>query len=98
MDVNNFSDEDLKQLMIKYKEKQSRYELIYNEATQRNERIILNIHLEQQRRWRKTLSDLPHNKAAKLSHHNRETMAPENKEQPARIISHQPHHRLGHRP
>ena len=57
MDVNNFSDEDLKQLMIKYKEKQSRYELIYNEATQRNERIILNIHIEQQRRWRKTHTD-----------------------------------------
>ncbi len=38
--------------MKKYKEKQSRYELIYNEATVRNERIILNIHLEQIRRWR----------------------------------------------
>jgi len=57
MDINNFSDDDLKELMIKYKEKQSRYELIYNEATQRNERIILNIHLEQQRRWRKTHTD-----------------------------------------
>ena len=54
MDINNFTDEDLKKLMIKYKEKQSRYELIYNEATQRNERIILNIHLEQIRRWRQT--------------------------------------------
>ena len=53
MDINNFSDEDLKQLMKKYKEKQERYELMYNEATQRNERIILNIHLEQVRRWRK---------------------------------------------
>ena len=52
MDINNFSDADLKQLMKKYKEKQSRYELIYNEATIRNERIILNIHLEQIRRWR----------------------------------------------
>ena len=52
MEINNFSDEDLKQLMIKYKEKQSRYELIYNEQTIRNERIILNIHLEQIRRWR----------------------------------------------
>ena len=51
MEINNFSDEDLKQLMKKYKEKQSRYELIYNEATVRNERIILNIHLEQIRRW-----------------------------------------------
>jgi hypothetical protein len=52
MDVNNFSDDDLKQLMKQYKEKQSRYELIYNEATIRNERMILNIHLEQIRRWR----------------------------------------------
>ena len=52
MDIINFSDDDLKQLMIKYKEKQSRYDLIYNEQTIRNERIILNIHLEQIRRWR----------------------------------------------
>jgi len=55
--INNFSDEDLKQLMKKYKEKQQRYELIYNEATVRNERIILNIHLEQIRRWRKVHTD-----------------------------------------
>ena len=55
--INNFSDEDLKQLMKKYKEKQQRYELIYNEATIRNERIILNIHLEQIRRWRKVHTD-----------------------------------------
>ena len=54
MDINNFSDEDLKELMDKYKEKQQRYELIYNEQTIRNERIILNIHLEQIRRWRQT--------------------------------------------
>ena len=52
MDIVNFTDEDLKQLMQKYKEKQSRYDLIYNEQTIRNERIILNIHLEQIRRWR----------------------------------------------
>ena len=57
MDIVNFTDEDLKKLMIKYKEKQSRYELIYNEGTQRNERIILNIHLEQIRRWRQTHID-----------------------------------------
>ena len=54
MEINNLSDEDLKQLMKKYKEKQERYELIYNEQTIRNERIILNIHLEQIRRWRQT--------------------------------------------
>ena len=52
MDINNYTDEDLKKLMEKYKEKQSRYELMYNEATVRNERIILNIHLEQMKRFR----------------------------------------------
>ena len=52
MDINNYSDEDLKQLMEKYKEKQERYSLMYNEATIRNERILLNIHLEQIRRFR----------------------------------------------
>ena len=55
--INNFSDEDLKQLMKKYKEKQERYDLIYNEQTIRNERIILNIHIEQLRRWRKYHTD-----------------------------------------
>ena len=52
MNINNFTDEDLKQLMEKYKEKQERYSLMYNEATIRNERIILNIHLEQIKRFR----------------------------------------------
>jgi len=51
--MDNYTDEDLKILMEKYKEKQQRYELIYNEVTIRNERIILNIHLEQIRRFRK---------------------------------------------
>ena len=48
------TDDDLKQLMDKYKEKQIRYEKLMNEATIRNERIILNIHLEQVRRFRET--------------------------------------------
>jgi NDP-sugar pyrophosphorylase family protein len=52
MEINNFSDEDLKELMEKYREKQQRYNLIYNEQTIRNERIILNIHLEQMKRFR----------------------------------------------
>ena len=52
MDINNFTDEDLEQLMEKYKEKQQRYNLIYNEQTIRNERIILNIHLLQMKRIR----------------------------------------------
>ena len=50
--MDNYTDEDLKQLMEKFKEKQQRYNLIYNEQTIRNERIILNIHLEQVRRFR----------------------------------------------
>ena len=50
--MDNYTDEDLKQLMEKYKEKQQRYDLIYNEQTIRNERIILNIHLEQIKRFR----------------------------------------------
>ena len=54
MDINNYSDDDLKQLMEKYKEKKMRYDQMYNEATIRNERIILNIHLEQIRRFRET--------------------------------------------
>ena len=52
MEINNYTDEDLKKLMEKYKEKKQRYDLIYNEQTIRNERIILNIHLEQIRRFR----------------------------------------------
>ena len=52
MEINNYTDEDLKKLMEKYKEKQERYSLMYNEATQRNDKIILNIHLEQVRRFR----------------------------------------------
>ena len=54
MDISEYSDDDLKQLMEKYKEKKMRYDLIYNEATERNQKIILNIHLEQVRRFRET--------------------------------------------
>ena len=50
--MDNYTDEDLKQLMKKYKEKQERYNQMYNECTIRNERILLNIHLEQIRRFR----------------------------------------------
>jgi hypothetical protein len=57
MDINSYTDNDLKELMLKYKEKQERYNKMYNEATVRNERIILNIHLEQMRRWRKVHTD-----------------------------------------
>ena len=49
--IIDLSDNDLKQLMEKYKEKQSRYNLLFNEATERNEKIINGIHLEQVRRF-----------------------------------------------
>jgi len=52
--IVDLTDDDLKQLMEKYKEKKMRYDQMYNEATIRNERIILNIHLEQVRRFRET--------------------------------------------
>ena len=52
MEIFEYSDEDLERLMEKYKEKQSRYELLMNEATERNQKIILHIHLEQRRRWK----------------------------------------------
>ena len=55
--MDNYTDEDLKILMEKYKEKKQRYDLIYNEVTIRNERILLNIHLEQIRRWRQSHID-----------------------------------------
>jgi len=54
MDISEYTDEDLKALMEKYKEKKVRYDLMYNEATIRTERIILNIHLEQVKRFRET--------------------------------------------
>ncbi len=38
MDITNYTDEDLNKLLLKYKEKQQRYDLIYNETTIRNER------------------------------------------------------------
>ena len=52
--ISYLTDNELKQLMEKYREKQIRYEKLMNEATIRNERIILNIHLEQVRRFRET--------------------------------------------
>jgi NADP-dependent 3-hydroxy acid dehydrogenase YdfG len=54
MEIFDYSDDDLKQLIEKYKEKKMRYDLMYNEATIRTERIILNIHFEQVRRMRET--------------------------------------------
>ena len=58
ININNLSevsDEKLKQLMVKYKEKQERYELMYNKVTIINERIILSIHLEQIIRFKQNM-------------------------------------------
>ena len=48
--VSDLTDEDLKLLMNKYHEKQSRYELLMNETTERNQKIIDRIYQEQVRR------------------------------------------------
>jgi phosphoglycerol transferase MdoB-like AlkP superfamily enzyme len=45
------SDEDLIQLMEKYKEKLQRYTVFNNEEKERTERKILMIHLEQVKRF-----------------------------------------------
>ena len=48
--IIDLTDDDLKQLMNKYKEKQTRYDLMMNEATERNTKIINRIYEEQVRR------------------------------------------------
>jgi len=64
MDITNISDEDLfsdeylKKLMEKYKEKQERYNQIFNECAVRNQKILLNIHIEQIRRWSNARMDI----------------------------------------
>ena len=50
LNVSKLSDEDLSQLMEKYKEKLQRYTLFNNEEKERTERKILIVHLEQVRR------------------------------------------------
>ena len=44
------TDDDLKQLMKKYQEKQDRYDLLMNEATDRNNLILNRIYQEQVKR------------------------------------------------
>jgi hypothetical protein len=51
MELTDLSDKELHLLMEKYKEKQLRYNLMLNEVTLHNERILLKIHLEQTRRF-----------------------------------------------
>ncbi len=50
-DVSLLSDEDLTNLMEKYKEKLQRYTVFLNEEKERTERKILIIHLEQVKRF-----------------------------------------------
>ena len=49
--VSMLSDEELTQLMEKYKEKLQRYTVFLNEEFERTERKILTIHLEQVKRF-----------------------------------------------
>jgi len=51
MEIFNYTDDELTELMNKYKEKDKRYKLLFNEATERNEKIILHIHKEMVRRF-----------------------------------------------
>jgi len=51
LDVSLLSDEDLTNLMEKYKEKLQRYTVFLNEEKERTERKILIIHLEQVKRF-----------------------------------------------
>ena len=48
--IIDLTDDDLKQLMNKYKEKQTRYDLMMNEATERNTKIINRIYEEHVKR------------------------------------------------
>ena len=51
LNTRKLSDEDLIQLMEKYKEKLQRYTVFNNEEKERTERKILMIHIEQVRRF-----------------------------------------------
>jgi hypothetical protein len=51
LNTRKLSDEDLIQLMEKYKEKLQRYTVFHNEEKERTERKILMVHLEQVRRF-----------------------------------------------
>ena len=48
--IIDLTDDDLKQLMKKYQEKQDRYDLLMNEATDRNNLILNRIYQEQAKR------------------------------------------------
>ena len=49
--ILDLTDDDLKDLMKRYREKQTRYDLVMNEATERNQKIINRIYDEQAKRF-----------------------------------------------
>ena len=52
LNVSMLTDDELTQLMNKYKEKLQRYTIFLNEEFERTERKILLIHLEQVKRFK----------------------------------------------
>jgi trimethylamine:corrinoid methyltransferase-like protein len=50
MEIFNYSDDELQKMRGKYLEKQERYSQLYNEATERNEKILHHIEKEMLRR------------------------------------------------
>jgi hypothetical protein len=50
MEIYNYTDDELKTMREKYLEKQERYSQLYNEATERNEKILFHIEKEMIRR------------------------------------------------
>jgi len=50
MEIFNYSDDELQKMREKYLEKRERYLQLYNEATERNEKILHHIEEEMLRR------------------------------------------------
>ncbi len=50
MEIFNYSDDELQKMREKYLEKQERYSKLFNEATERNEKILHHIETEMIRR------------------------------------------------
>jgi hypothetical protein len=46
MEIFNYTDDELLKLREKYHEKQERYKLMFNEATERNQKILFHIEKE----------------------------------------------------
>jgi hypothetical protein len=58
MEINNYTDKQLEELREKYSEKQERYNKMFNEATERNQKILFYIEKELLNRYvRKNLEN-----------------------------------------